>query len=105
MCNLYPVSISKHETVEYLFALFAQNTAQILIKSTQRHREALVSCICLFLVRYEIGPRKRLFCNRRPFHLVLNVMMKVQNISQDKQNWVKSLGSLELVWFHRLSLC
>lgn len=52
MCNLYPVSISKHETVEYLFALFAQNMAQTLTKSTQRHTEALVSYICLFLVRY-----------------------------------------------------
>lgn len=32
MCNLDPVSISKHETVEYLFALFAQNMARTLKK-------------------------------------------------------------------------
>lgn len=52
MCNLDPVSISKHETVEYLFALFAQNMARTLKKSTQRHTEGLVSYICLFLVGY-----------------------------------------------------
>ena len=47
MCNLYPVSISKHETVEYLFALFAQNMARTLIKihkDTQKPQFPIFVC-------------------------------------------------------------
>lgn len=53
MCNLYLVSISKHETVEYsLVALFALNTAGTLIKCTETYTEVLVFYVCLLLGRY-----------------------------------------------------